>query len=74
MNGWMICGLVVLLTISPFTGAQIEDAEETQGLKKVILDTDIGDDIDDVSAWIMVLNSPELELVGVTIENRMEGS
>jgi inosine-uridine nucleoside N-ribohydrolase len=34
--------------------------------QKVILDTDIGDDIDDVYALGLVLTSPELKLLGVT--------
>lgn len=33
---------------------------------KVILDTDIGDDIDDVLALALICASPELQLVGVT--------
>lgn len=33
---------------------------------KIILDTDIGDDIDDALALGFILGSPELELVGVT--------
>ena len=32
----------------------------------IILDTDIGDDIDDALALAVILNSPELELLGVT--------
>ena len=34
--------------------------------KKLILDTDIGDDIDDALALGLVLSAPELELVGLT--------
>ena len=34
--------------------------------QKVILDTDIGDDIDDAYALALVLTSPELKLLGVT--------
>ena len=34
--------------------------------QKVILDTDIGDDIDDALALALICTSPELELVGVT--------
>src|SRR5665213_2805743 len=34
--------------------------------QKVILDTDIGDDIDDAYALGLVLSSPELKLLGVT--------
>ena len=36
---------------------------------KLILDTDIGTDIDDAVALALCLNSPELELVGVTTVN-----
>jgi inosine-uridine nucleoside N-ribohydrolase len=34
--------------------------------EKVILDTDIGDDIDDAFALSIVLTSPELKLIGIT--------
>lgn len=34
--------------------------------QKVIIDTDIGDDIDDVLAVGLALNSPELEVIGIT--------
>ncbi|HHY24155.1 MAG TPA: nucleoside hydrolase [Clostridiaceae bacterium] len=34
--------------------------------KKIIIDTDIGDDIDDALAVAFALNSPELELIGIT--------
>ncbi len=40
---------------------------------KVILDTDIGDDIDDVFALALAIKSPELEVVGVCIENAIDG-
>lgn len=33
---------------------------------KVIIDTDIGDDIDDAFALALALHSPEIEIVGVT--------
>jgi purine nucleosidase len=36
---------------------------------RLILDTDIGTDIDDAYALALVLASPELELVGVTVAN-----
>jgi purine nucleosidase len=41
--------------------------------KKVILDTDIGDDIDDAFALALAIRSPELEIVGVCIENAVDG-
>lgn len=34
--------------------------------RKVVIDTDIGDDIDDALALALALSSPELEVVGVT--------
>jgi purine nucleosidase len=36
------------------------------GRQKVILDTDIGDDIDDAYALTLALHSPEFEILGVT--------
>lgn len=34
--------------------------------KKILIDTDLGDDIDDSAALIMALNAPELEIIGIT--------
>lgn len=34
--------------------------------KKILIDTDLGDDVDDAAALIMALNSPELDIVGIT--------
>lgn len=34
--------------------------------KRILIDTDLGDDIDDAAALIMALRSPELEVVGIT--------
>jgi purine nucleosidase len=35
-------------------------------MKKIIIDTDIGDDIDDALAIALALNSPELNVIGLT--------
>jgi purine nucleosidase len=35
-------------------------------MTKIILDTDIGTDVDDILALILLLNSPEAELLGIT--------
>lgn len=35
-------------------------------MRKIIIDTDIGDDIDDALAIVLALKSPELDLVGLT--------
>lgn len=34
--------------------------------KKILIDTDIGDDIDDAAALIMAFNSPEFKVLGIT--------
>ncbi|NSW92658.1 MAG: nucleoside hydrolase [Firmicutes bacterium] len=34
--------------------------------RKIIIDTDIGDDIDDALAISFALNSPEVEIIGIT--------
>jgi len=41
-------------------------AQANQHPQKIIIDTDIGDDIDDVFAVGLALNSPEVELLGIT--------
>jgi inosine-uridine nucleoside N-ribohydrolase len=64
----VLAALVLLLAASP--GAREQQAPSSGQLSPepqlVILDTDIGDDIDDAFALALVLRSPELKLVGVT--------
>ena len=55
------CGL---LFHSPACAAQ--SAATSPTAEKVIIDTDIGDDIDDAFALALALRSPELEILGVT--------
>jgi len=56
---WM---LSLALCISPALGwAQSATAPE-----KIIIDTDIGDDVDDAFALALAIKSPELEILGVT--------
>ncbi|MFD3262260.1 nucleoside hydrolase [Paenibacillus lentus] len=35
-------------------------------IRRIVIDTDIGDDIDDALAIVLALNSPELEVIGLT--------
>ena len=43
------------------------EANQSDLYKQIVLvDTDIGDDIDDALALALVLQSPEIELLGVT--------
>ena len=63
--------LMALLTISFGRSglAQITDSEPFNPLRpieKIIIDTDIGDDIDDAFAVALALRSPELEILGIT--------
>lgn len=56
MRRWLL-GLVLCLT----SAAWAQGARE-----RVIIDTDIGDDVDDAFALALAVKSPELELLGVT--------
>ena len=48
--------------------AVADSAASTAGPQLAILDTDIGDDIDDAFALALALKSPELKLLGITTE------
>ena len=41
-------------------------ASQSDGRAKVIIDTDIGDDVDDAFALALALQSPELDVIGIT--------
>jgi purine nucleosidase len=58
----LICNL--LGAILAFVSAA--HAQSTPPPEKVIIDTDIGDDIDDAFALALALRSPELQILGVT--------
>jgi inosine-uridine nucleoside N-ribohydrolase len=53
-----------ILVCPPFCSAQSSPAPALP--EKVILDTDIGDDIDDAFAVALALRSPELQILGIT--------
>lgn len=56
----LVAGLAALAQIS-------SDSKSSASTKtKIILDTDIGDDVDDAFALGLALQSPEIEIVGVT--------
>ena len=59
LAGILMLGLMKIL---PAAGAQPPPSHRIP----VILDTDIGGDIDDAFALALIINSPELELLGVT--------
>ena len=63
MRIWRKCVSAGLLAMGvAVAGAQ----KEAVAREKIILDTDLGDDIDDAFALMLALRSPELEVVGIT--------
>lgn len=56
--------ILMVLGIVPLLHAQISGRKDAP--VKVILDTDIGDDIDDAYALALLLNSPEVKVIGIT--------
>jgi inosine-uridine nucleoside N-ribohydrolase len=58
----LICTVVSTILVFPF----VSRAQSTALPEKVILDTDIGDDIDDAFAIALALRSPELQILGIS--------
>ena len=66
---WIVGAASLLLAagVARLTGQESSAVTKTGGAQQlVVLDTDIGDDIDDAFALALVLRSPELKLLGVT--------
>jgi len=55
--------VVLICVVSCFAGSAAWGQAATE---KVIIDTDIGDDVDDAFALALAVKSPELEILGVT--------
>jgi purine nucleosidase len=80
MTGWRVLGFVAVLAVAGWPmgakapSANRAEAQETDAQASAaepqlaILDTDIGDDIDDAFALALVLQSPEIKLLGITTE------
>src|SRR6266851_5562730 len=61
----LTCILFSTILVCPlFCSAQSSPA--TALPEKVVLDTDIGDDVDDAFALALAIRSPEVEMVGIT--------
>jgi inosine-uridine nucleoside N-ribohydrolase len=60
-----LAALVLMSAGSELTKGQAPAAPQASAPQLVVLDTDIGDDIDDAFALALVLRSPELHLLGV---------
>ena len=64
---WVGALLIALGFAGVAAGAQVaKPTDELKPRAKIILDTDIGDDVDDAFALALALQSPEVEIVGVT--------
>ena len=59
------CTALAATLLAAFAPAQAQTTRAA-ARQKVIVDMDIGDDIDDAFALALLLNSPEIEIVGIT--------
>ncbi len=60
------CAVALLLAVALNLPSLVSRAQTAATPAKVILDTDIGDDVDDVFALGLALTSPELKILGIT--------
>jgi len=61
------CTSFVLLTLLvAYCPAQSEQTRASANTEKIIIDTDIGDDVDDAFAVALALRSPELQILGIS--------
>ncbi len=58
--------MVLVVLAAPYRSISAQSPGPAATRQKIILDTDIGDDIDDAFALGLALSSPELQLLGVT--------
>lgn len=54
----------VLAMLLPVSAAHAQPSVSQNGREKIVIDTDIGDDIDDAFAVALALSSPEFEVLG----------
>ncbi len=62
-------GLAILLAVPALTQSTqpaVPEKTSEKTAEKIIIDTDIGDDVDDAFAVALALRSPELEILGIT--------
>jgi len=63
---YFLCSVALLGIVPTRIGAQSAAAQSPAVKTRIILDTDIGDDIDDAFALALAMRSPEIEIVGIT--------
>jgi purine nucleosidase len=59
-------GMLPFLVISLFAFSAALASQTAGSAEKIIIDTDIGDDVDDAFAVALALRSPELQILGIT--------
>lgn len=66
--GWQAAVIALVLVFARLPGAigQAATEENTAKPQLILIDTDIGDDIDDAFALALALRSPEVRILGVT--------
>jgi purine nucleosidase len=62
----IVLGAAAALFLCLFSAPAQSQPASAEAKTKVIIDTDIGDDVDDAFALGLALNSPEVEIVGIT--------
>src|SRR4029077_15375428 len=56
----------IIILLSTVCLAQSVQTRASTQSEKIIIDTDIGDDVDDAFAVALALRSPELQILGIT--------
>src|SRR5258708_24724546 len=62
----VLISILVCAFLIPSPVCSAQSSQTSAAPEKVILDTDIGDDIDDAFAVALALRSPELQILGIT--------
>jgi purine nucleosidase len=62
----LVHSVLITLVVSSTIAAFAQEAAAPRTIAKIIIDTDIGDDIDDAFAVALALRSPELQILGIT--------
>ena len=65
-SGAFIAAIILFAHLSAAKASPAPPPANSSATQKILLDTDIGDDIDDVFALGLALSSPELRIVGIT--------
>ena len=70
-NGTLRCALIPVLIVTFFVTLSFAQSSnlavpQKNSPEKIIIDTDIGDDVDDAFAVALALHSPELQILGIS--------